>query len=121
MAANGVKGVNPAKLYMDHFPANAEWAHVLIGTMGEIKYERDGWRTQTNQQEVYEAALRHINQHRAGELFDPESRLPHLFHALWNLNAWAHFEIEKHPSYRDPERIAIFVEHWRSLFEKEEK
>lgn len=116
MAANGVKGVNPAKLYMDHFPANAEWAHVLIGTMGEIKYERDGWRTQTNQQEVYEAALRHINKYRAGEHLDPESGLPHLFHALWNLNVWAHFEIEARPFYRETAQIEAFVEKWKELF-----
>jgi hypothetical protein len=61
-------------------------AHVL--TFGAKKYERSSWRTVPDAHQRYRAALlRHVlamEQHGTWSL-DPETKLPHISHAIANL------------------------------------
>lgn len=59
-----------------------------IGTYGAGKYTPDGWKYVENGRERYWDALwRHLFAYAGGERIDPESCLPHLAHAAWNILA----------------------------------
>ncbi len=76
-------GKIPAHLIEDFFPAIN--ALLEVATFGAEKYEAHSWLTVDNAQERYHAAFwRHILK---GEGIDPDSGLPHQYHALWNLMA----------------------------------
>lgn len=51
-------------------------------TIGLKKYpERNNWKKVPNAQERYlDALYRHLEAHRAGELFDPDSSVPNMYH-----------------------------------------
>lgn len=59
--------------------AMEEIAKVL--QFGASKYGRDNWRNDIQVSRLIGAALRHIYAYADGEVFDPESGLPHLAHA----------------------------------------
>lgn len=62
-------------------------AIAAIGDFGMRKYTRGGWQSVPNGEERYfDAMWRHLLKSRHEEL-DPDSGLPHLDHALWNLSA----------------------------------
>lgn len=55
---------------------------------GLQKYERNSWRNFTPEQATSclpDAALRHLYAWMKGEIFDPDSGLPHLQSAAWNI------------------------------------
>lgn len=59
---------------------------VQILTFGAQKYAPNGWRTVPDAEERYFAGLmRHLVAFRQGEWLDPESKMPHLAHAICNL------------------------------------
>lgn len=59
-----------------------EWA-VKTMTFGAEKYGPNNWKKVENAEERYFAALmRHLTAYRCGEKFDPETKYPHLAHAL---------------------------------------
>lgn len=63
-------------------PPHAELAVARVLTFGAEKYARDAWQTVENAEVRYmDAALRHLNAHRRGELVDDESGESHLAHA----------------------------------------
>jgi len=52
------------------------------------KYRRDSWKEFTPEQareDLTPAAMRHIDCFRDGEWLDPQTKLPHLILAIWNL------------------------------------
>lgn len=51
-------------------------------------------RNETSEQRYFDALMRHLIAHRNGEIFDPESRLPHLAHAAWNILTLLEFQCE---------------------------
>jgi hypothetical protein len=58
-----------------------------VGTYGAAKYTRGGWISVPDGQQRYTDALwRHLLASSYEEV-DPESGIPHLHHALWNLIA----------------------------------
>lgn len=58
-----------------------------VGTYGANKYTPNGWQSVPNAQDRYmDAAMRHLLKSATEEL-DPETGLPHLSHAAWNLLA----------------------------------
>lgn len=67
-----------------------------IGMMGVKKYGRNNWQKAKVEDVVryYAAMLRHQTSELDGQFNDPESDLPHGWHALWNRNAVNYF-IEK--------------------------
>jgi len=76
-------GKLPARLIADFAPALLKVAKVL--EYGAIKYSPHGWINVENAEERYlDAFWRHI---LAGKGNDPDSGLPHLHHACWNLLA----------------------------------
>lgn len=81
------------KAGVDQIPVEIlmEWGQVF--SYGEAKYFRDNWRNGNNWHEFYGSALRHIMKFWLGEDIDPESHLPHLAHAIWNLATLRYFQI----------------------------
>lgn len=70
------------KAIMGAIPPDAELAVARVLTFGAEKYARDNWRKVADMDVRYmDAALRHLNAHRRGELADPESGESHLAHA----------------------------------------
>lgn len=71
-----------------------EFPHALRGvievaTFGARKYSRSNWvNVPDKKQRYYDAFHRHLLAHHVGEIYDAESNLPHLHHALWNLMAY---------------------------------
>jgi len=61
---------------------------VEVFNYGAAKYGRDNWRSPDGvlcQERLYDAAMRHMEAWRTGELNDKESGLPHLAHAAVSL------------------------------------
>ena len=76
-------GKLPARLIADFGPALLKIGKVL--EYGAGKYSPHGWLAVDNAEERYlDAFWRHI---LSGEGNDPESGIPHLYHACWNLLA----------------------------------
>lgn len=70
------------KVIMGAIPPDAELAVARVLTFGAEKYARDNWRKVPDMGVRYmDAALRHLNAHRRGELADHESGESHLAHA----------------------------------------
>ena len=71
---------------------------VEIATYGiEKGYKEDSWKDVPDGQERYFAALmRHLMAWRKGEIVDPESGKPHIWHVAWNALALIFFEEKKY-------------------------
>ena len=74
------------KTRLDLIPA---WALEALGrvlTYGAKKYAPDNWKqVKDGKDRYYAALLRHLTAWRSGEVDDPESHLPHLWHVLCNV------------------------------------
>lgn len=71
------------KPLMGCIPPNAELAIANVLTFGARKYDRDNWRKVDNADVRYlDAAMRHLNAYRRGELTDAETNESHLAHAI---------------------------------------
>ena len=74
------------KLRLDLIPPRAEEAIAKVRAFGVTKYKEEwAWKEDVPASEFITAAQRHIRSHRAGEGVDPESNLPHIWHALTSL------------------------------------
>lgn len=70
------------KAILGAIPPHAELAVGRVLTFGATKYERGNWEHVSNLETRYmDAALRHLNAHRRGEVNDSESEESHLAHA----------------------------------------
>lgn len=98
-------------------PPEIELMLAKIYEFGATKYEKDNWRKGTDWSVCYASAQRHLKKwwsHNYEDL-DEESKLSHLWHALWNVATLAIYEQErlgadnryKKPSLRDG---AFFVQ-----------
>jgi len=80
-------GKNRLALVLGEF-SRAIWEVGEVGTYGAVKYTPRGWLEVPNREERYfDAALRHIFRDLQGETLDPETRLSHIAHAVWDLLA----------------------------------
>ena len=70
------------KLRFDLIPTQAEEALASVLTFGADKYEDRNWEKGLKWSRVYGAARRHMNEYWKGNDADPESGMPHLWHAL---------------------------------------
>jgi hypothetical protein len=59
-------------------------------------YSKDNWKKCEDTTRYYNAARRHQEAHRAGEYYDPESGLPHVYHEACNVIFKAYLEEQKH-------------------------
>lgn len=91
----GVKN-DDGKLLMSLIPPAAIFGLAEVLTFGAKKYPPNNWLTVENSEIRYEDAfLRHFYAHKAGEIYDEESGLSHLKHALSNLAFLVHLEEEQ--------------------------
>ena len=80
----GVK-LDAGKLLYELIPPESMKGLAQILTFGANKYTVDGWKTVPDARRRYTGALmRHMEAYRGGEITDPESGLPHIYHVLCN-------------------------------------
>jgi hypothetical protein len=66
-----------------------------VSAFGATKYAWNGWRgVEDGVQRYTDALVRHLVAEASGELYDPESGLPHSLHVAWN--ALARAELIEH-------------------------
>lgn len=81
--------------YLLLFPNAMRWLAWVCHT-GERKYAYLNWRQGGKpDREYFDSAIRHLQQHFDGEMFEEESGCPHVAHALWNLAAYLDLNFEK--------------------------
>ena len=74
------------KLKYSLIPPSTTKALAEVLTFGANKYEPNGWRHVPNAKTRYlDAAMRHLESYRSGEILDKESDLSHLKHLLTNV------------------------------------
>lgn len=102
-ASTGTKN-DSGKLRFDLLPADSIQEVVQVITYGETKYpsvEIEGKKVQNwkvlpdNENRLFAATMRHLWQHRSGELLDQETKLKHLAHAASSLMFLINIENEK--------------------------
>jgi hypothetical protein len=87
-----------------------QWALVPWREMGQVadvltkgarKYSPDNWmHVPAAERRYFEAAMRHITARQEGRINDPETKLPHLAHAICCLLFWAWFDNTKRRGHR---------------------
>lgn len=82
---------NKGKLDFTQLSPIAQACESLVFMYGAVKYKKNNWKNfksdpEVAKEEFLQCALRHIDAIRRGEEFDPESKMPHAAHAVWNLN-----------------------------------
>jgi hypothetical protein len=80
------------KLRLDLIPDETLIALGSVLTYGATKYEDENWRDGIKYKRVYGAMMRHITSWKMGEVNDPESGLPHLWHAIFGLSTLITYE-----------------------------
>jgi len=74
------------KLRYSLIPPEAMRGMAEVLTFGANKYAPNGWKTVPNAKQRYlDAAMRHLEAYRSGEILDSESELSHLKHLLCNV------------------------------------
>lgn len=73
------------KLRYDLNPVSAEYALASVLTFGARKYGDNNWREGIAYSRLIAASKRHFEKWRAGETYDEESGLPHLWHLLTDI------------------------------------
>ena len=85
------------KLRYSLIPPEATRAIAEVLTFGAEKYAPNSWQSVPNAHERYlDALMRHLEAYRAGELIDPESKLPHMSHLLCNAAFLSYFDSKDH-------------------------
>jgi hypothetical protein len=90
-------GKLPLGRVLEQFPRALE-ALAKCSKYGHDKYELgDNWQNfrGLDPKRLNDAGVRHQLAHNKGEILDPESKLPHLFHAVWNNMAKLEIQLEK--------------------------
>lgn len=82
---------NQGKVDLTQLSPVAQIMESLVFGYGECKYDRGNWKKfKDTEEKAYleylQCAKRHIMAYERGEFFDAESKLPHMAHAVWNLN-----------------------------------
>ena len=73
------------KIRMDLIPPEAIFAFAEVLTFGAKKYTDRNWEKGIELDRLFAATQRHLWAMWKGELIDPESNLPHSYHALTNI------------------------------------
>lgn len=81
------KKYDDGKLEWDMIPFEILEDLVRIYMMGRDKYDKNDWKKGIVVSRLFNAAMRHMLASWNGEDLDPESKLPHNMHAVWNLIA----------------------------------
>lgn len=81
------------KLRLDLIPPEFEKGLAEVLTYGAKKYEPKNWEKGIKYSRVYASLRRHLLSWLMGEDIDPESGLPNLFLATFNLMALSTYEV----------------------------
>ena len=73
------------KPQLDLVPPDFVVALCRVFEYGAKKYGKDNWKEGLDPAALYNAAMRHMFAWMDGEDVDPESGLPHVYHAAWNM------------------------------------
>ena len=92
-AAKKALHFSEGKYGLDQIPPEILIEYARVFDYGAEKYARDNWRAGTDWHQFYGSALRHIYKWWLGEDIDPETGLPHLAHALWNVACLRYYQI----------------------------
>lgn len=96
-ASKGIKH-DTGKLRWDLIPWKPLEYVVRVVTFGAAKYGPANWQSLADARNRYFAALqRHLAAYRMGELFDPETGLPHLAHAACNCLFLMWYDLVRRP------------------------
>ena len=91
------KKFDDGKLRYDLVPPAVLKQLATVLTFGAEKYGANNWQTVPDAHNRYYAAMmRHVEADRGGEVFDKESGLPHLTHALACVAFMLHATLDKH-------------------------
>jgi len=107
---------NADKVRLDLIPA--EWVIVLgeILTGGAKKYAPRNWERGMEYSKMIASLMRHLFKRLCGEIYDKESRSPHMGHVAWNALALMSYDLRgigvddlaeyalKHPTMLPPIR-----------------
>lgn len=112
IAAKVEKIMTEKQLGTKHDGGKPRWSLLPRGTIptviavleyGARKYQVDNWmRVDDPERRYYDAAMRHINAWLQGENNDPESKLPHLAHAVACLLFLMWFDRQKEKTNGNP-------------------
>jgi len=81
---SGIKN-DENKLRWSLLPIKQVETVVKVLQKGSIKYSDDNWQKVDNfENRYYDAMMRHLTSWKNGERLDPETKLPHLAHAICN-------------------------------------
>jgi len=104
---NEGKKFDKGKMRTDLIPPEALRHLAQVLDYGAEKYGDRNWENGINYSRLYGATLRHLLAWWEGEDIDPESRFPHLSHALTNLAFLVH-HYEQRPEFDDrPSRSQV--------------
>lgn len=82
-ATSGGRKYDGGKVRYELLPPFALEDVAKVLTFGSQKYEDDNWRVVPEAKRRYMGALkRHIEEYRMGRIFDSETGLPHMAHAI---------------------------------------
>ena len=90
-------GKLPMGRLLQQFPRALE-ALAHCSKYGHDKYELgDDWQNfrDLDPERLNDAGVRHQTSHNKGEILDPESGLPHFWHAVWNNMAKLEIDLER--------------------------
>lgn len=73
-----------------HLPARTIEGVLKVFGFGAKKYERHNYAKGFNHTRALDAAMRHLMAIYCGEDIDPESGLPHIYHAICSLIMYDH-------------------------------
>ncbi len=80
------------KIRLDLIPPSLQKAVATILTYGAIKYDDRNWEKGTKWSRIFGSLMRHLLAFYSGEDDDPESGLPHLWHAACNITFLIEFQ-----------------------------
>jgi hypothetical protein len=82
-ATSGGRKYDGGKVRYELLPPFAIEDVAKVLTYGSVKYEDDNWRIVPDAVRRYKGALmRHVEEYRKGNVFDDETGLPHMAHAI---------------------------------------
>jgi hypothetical protein len=99
----GVKGFkdDKSKPRWSLLPSNVIAEVVAVLEIGAKKYSPDNWKGVVDgETRYYDAAMRHISARQMGQINDPETKRPHLAHALCCLIFWLWLDLKNRRGHR---------------------
>lgn len=94
-AATGAVKDNRSKALMDLIPYPPLKAMAEVLGYGARKYKPNNWRLGLSWSQTFASLQRHLWAFNEGEDLDPETRLPHLAHAMCQLSFLTHYYLTK--------------------------